>query len=292
MRKNVLCTVSLFFLLSNGLVSTLDARVKNKQPKQAKTKSSKGLLASFELPSFMNSPFNKTSETVSYQKDVPPHVGISIDNTITDGDITVKTWKNPSVLIEATKKGKADTVGNTQIAIHKDKNELTITTVTSEKAAACNIDYTLLVPEGCTLESVATKTGKITIYNIQNKIVARSNHGRIEMNNVSGTIETSNKKGEIVINTNTILPESKIFAFSEQGKISLSVPKKTNAVLTAETKKGKIASTVAITTSPRTMKFNSKTLAELGQKTEGTLGKGGSASIKLLARSGITVNEV
>lgn len=287
MKKNIILTVSSFLLLSNGILLSA--------PKKAETREKRkgGLLNNLSWPTSLSSPFgsNKT-ETVSYQKEVSPNVDISIKNLA--GDITVRAWKNDSVLIDATKKGKSEDVTATQVAIHKDKNSLVVSTVTADnKTKPCMVHYTLLVPENCRLESVATEQGTIKIHNIQNKIVAHTQNGAIEMNNVSGTIETSTKKGQIVINTNTIIPDTRIFAFSEQGKINLSVPKKTNAALTAETKSGKIESSVAITTSPQTMKFNNKTFAQMKQRADGTIGKGGSASIKLHTNKGnIILNEI
>ncbi len=288
MRKNLIPTVSLFFLLSNVMITFTYAKVELKEKKN-----SSGLLSNISWPTSFKSPFGaNVTETVSYQKEVSPNVALTVANIT--GDVTIKTWKNDSVLLDAVKKGKKEDVTTTKIAFHKDGNALSINTVASDaKRKPCTVHYTLLVPENCRLESVATESGKINIHNIQNKIVAHTHSGAIEMNNVAGTIETSTKRGEIVINTNTIIPDTRIFAFSEQGKINLSVPKKTNAVLTAETKHGKIESTVAITTSPQTMKFNNKTFAQLKQKADGTLGKGGSASIKLHTNKGnITLNEV
>ena len=288
MRNKLLSNVSLFLLLSNANLFSLHAKPDTEQKKSKKG----GLFSKITLPS-IKSPFSGSiTETVSYQKEVPANVSITVANVT--GDITVKAWKNNSVLLEANKKGKNDDVAATKISFHKEGNSLTINTVTSDtKRKPCAVSYTLLVPENCKLESIATKNGKISIHNVQNKIVAHTHNGAIEMNNVTGTIETSTKKGEIVINTNTIIPDTRIFAFSERGKINLSVPKKTDAVLTAETMDGKIESTVAITTSPQTMKFNNKTFAQLKQKADGTIGKGGSASIKLHTKRGnIFVNEV
>ena len=288
MKKNLIPNLTLFLLLSNAILAPVYAKAD-----PASKKSGNGFLGHISWPTSFKSPFGgNVTETVSYQKEVSPNVALSVTNV--NGEVTIKTWKNNSVLLDAVKKGKKEDVAATKIAFHKDGNSLSISTVGSDdKRKPCTVHYTLLVPENCRLESVATESGKINIHNIQNKIVAHTHNGRIEMNNVSGTIETSTKRGEIVINTNTIIPDTRIFAFSEQGKINLSVPKKTNAVLTAETKQGKIESTVSITTSPQTMKFNNKTFAQLKQKADGTLGKGGSASIKLHTNKGnIVLHEV
>ena len=288
MRKNLIPTVSLFLLLSNVMLTSTYAKV---DPEQKKSK--KGFFSNIHLPTSFKSPFGgNITETVSHQKEVSPNVALTVANI--NGDVTIKTWKNNSVLLDAVKKGRKEDVSSTKIAFHKDGNALSISTLAADaQRKPCTVHYTLLVPENCRLESVATESGKINIHNIQNKIVAHTHNGAIEMNNVSGTIETSTRRGEIVINTNTIIPDTRIFAFSEQGKINLSVPKKTNAVLTAETKQGKFESTVSITTSPQTMKFNNKTFAQLKQKADGTLGKGGTASIKLHTKKGnILLNEV
>lgn len=294
MKKHVISTLSLFFLLSNLHTPLVYTKISQKADAQvSQKKSNGGLFKNFSLPSFVKSPFgNNKTETVSYHKDISPTAGITISNTT--GDVTVKAWKNPSIVIDAVKKGTILSVDNTQIAIHKDKNsDVSITTVTSEGQKPCTVHYTLLVPEGCKLESVATEKGKIKIHNLQNKIVARTKNGAIEMNNVAGTIETSTSKGQIIINTNTIIPDTRIFAYSKHGKINVSVPKKTNAVLTAEAKRGRIESTVDITTKPQTMKYTAKTLAQLKQKADGIIGKGGSASINLRTESGnITLHEV
>lgn len=229
--------------------------------------------------------FKKGSEqVVSLNEMVEPNCKVSISNI--KGDITIKTWKTNKVVIEAHKKGSEKSLYDTDIKKTFAKNHLSIETVFKASDTKCNVHYHILVPETARLQAVKTEKGKITISNIQNGIMAKTGRGAIVMNDVSGPVKTSTTSGEISIKAKNIIPESKILAMSGKGTITLSFPKKTNSHIHLVTSKGQVKSDHTITTESRSMKYNSKTLAQLKKEAKGTIGSGGNSSIKLHTGSG------
>jgi len=226
-------------------------------------------------------------EVVSLTEKVPADCKISIANI--RGDITIKTWKTNKVVIEARKKGSEDSLLNTNIKKSFAKNHLSIETAFKASNTKCSVHYHVLIPESARLQAVKTEQGKISITNVQNGIMAKTGRGAIVMKDVSGPIKTSTTSGAITIQAKDIIPDSKILAMSGKGNITVTFPSKTDTRVHLRTNRGQVKSDHIITTESRTMKYNSKTLAQLKKEAKGTIGRGGNSSIKLHTGSGNVV---
>jgi hypothetical protein len=233
-----------------------------------------------KLPSFGKFKFwsSGKEEVVSLTEIVEPGCNITVSNL--NGNVSVKTWRQEKVIVEAKKHGSEKALDSTSIKKRYAKNELFIETISQDKKTKCSVDYEILVPESSRLRSINTNRGKITITNVQHGVAAKTSRGEIVVENTRGWIKTNAERGSITIASNDFDAESKILAVAGKGNINLALPSRTNANVFCKTAKGYVNSEVPITTKSRTMKFNSKTLAELKREALGVIGEGGS-SIKL-----------
>lgn len=222
-------------------------------------------------------------ETLSLYENVGDKCNISIVGK--RGDINVKTWSKPKVVIEARKRGSQQALDATIVKKTLAHNKLRIETVAKDPKLKCTVCYDILIPESARLQSVTTDRGSITIANIHHGAMAKTENGTITLENVKGPIKTSTNRGTISIAAAELTPEYKILAFSARGNIKLTVPQDSDADVYLKTTRGTINSEIPITTQARTMKFNPKTLAQLKREASGIMGQGGS-SIKLHTGSG------
>ena len=222
-------------------------------------------------------------ETLSLSEAVSEKCNISITNL--KGNINVKTWEKSKVVIEVKKEGSQEALDATTVIKKFAHNKLKIETISKDPKAKSTVHYDILIPSSARLQSVTTDRGSITIANISHGAMAKTEKGTITFENVKGPIKASTNRGSINIDAAELIPEHKILAFSAKGNIKLSMPQGSDADVFFKTTRGSINSDIEITTQPRTMKFNSKTLAQLKRQASGTIGRGGSP-IKLHTGSG------
>lgn len=224
-------------------------------------------------------------EVISLTKKVPHDCKVDIHNV--KGNICIKPWKQPKIMIEARKKGNEKALEATVIKADFCATTKNFIIETSCKnAEPCTVDYDILIPESACVESVNTQEGTITFSNSSKGIMARTEKGDIKLDSVSGEIKTSTTKGSIDIYTNEPLKNHKILAIAEKGNIKVCIPKETNAQVYLKTTHGSVKSDIPITLQPMTIKYNSNTLAQLKKEACGTIGEGGSAILKLHTSNG------
>lgn len=224
------------------------------------------------------------TESISIKEHLPENSKLIVANL--NGDINVKTWKQSKIVVEAKKSGNEKALQATTIKHHLQGDIFKIETVFNEPKTKCTVSYEILVPEDMHLQSVTTQRGTIAIENSKNGLMAKTEKGAINLENVQGIIKTSATRGPITIHAAKLNPESKILAISGRGTITLSVPEDTQAQLYLKTNKGMITSEMPITLKERTTKLNPNAYAQAKRETQGILGQGGTSAIKLHTSSG------
>lgn len=225
-----------------------------------------------------------TTEIVTREHILTPDSTFKIENN--QGNLTIKTWKQNKLIVEAVKKGSKEGVENTNITTHYTKNGASIRTVQKDSQTKCTVDYTILIPNTTTINLAHTDHGNITIKNTQKPIKAQTYKGSIDLSNITNSAEVNTKNGNIKIHAKNLTPEHKVLAVSGRGNISLQLPAKTNAHLYAKTQRGKVSSDHPITLERRTMQISQKTMADLRRDVKGFIGGEEGAIIKLHTSSG------
>lgn len=227
----------------------------------------------------------KEEEVISHEHVLSTNAHISIENIY--GDITVSTWKQNKVMLEATKIGSEASVKNTKIDLTYTKNGLSIKTVNLNPNETCKIAFSIIIPSDAVLDSVKTDAGNITVKNTITALSLTSNYGDINVVDAQNSVNAYTKNGSITISTVTNLaPDNRIIAFTEKGTITLQVPEESNAHVSATTLRGHVSTEQPITLDPRTIKISTKALAQLKKDVQGSLGDGKGAHIKLHTNKG------
>jgi len=228
------------------------------------------------------SPFKShPEEKISLSEQVSDKCRISISNI--NGDISVKSWKHNKIVIEAVKKGSEKSILDTKIKKTVTNDTVNIETAFTGNDAKCTVNYDILIPESAHLQSVQTREGKITITNVQNGVVAKTENGPIVLDNVTGPIKTSSNQGCITISTQSLISDNDILAITGKGTIKVSFPQDSDADVHLKTNSGSITSAHDITFEELTMKLNKKTLAEFKKVAQGTIGRKATNSGKKIA---------
>ncbi len=218
-------------------------------------------------------------EIVTHEQIVTAGSKISIQNA--RGAITINTWKKPQILIEATKKGTEEEMRLTKIETLYTKDGASIKTIALKPNRQCIVDYSILIPQNAILSSVQTNKGDVAIQNVSTPITAHVEYGSLTFQNITNSVQATTKNGSISIQAQTLKPSTKIVALAQKGSIKLELPTDTHALLYAKTDKGIVSSDQPITLEPRTLKISHATLAELRKDVRGSLGNGGTTTIKL-----------
>ena len=227
-------------------------------------------------------------ESLELKEKISPNTQIVISNL--KGDITIKTWNRNEVLAKISRKGSESAYDATKVSARLHGDTFTLLTLPVSKddaklAEKCTVTYDLLIPKNAVIHSVTTNNGKITINGTNGSVVARSQRGNIDLENISGGARVHTKYGSISIKAQEVDSKHTILAVSEHGNIHVKVPKTLkDANIVARTKKGTVTSELAITTT-KTMKINRKTIAQSSKEISGTIGKGGT-NIKLETANG------
>ncbi len=241
--------------------------------------SSSNSMYSFVFFEHLNLWTSKKEEVITHEQTLTPESEISISNT--RGDINIKTWNKPKILIEATKVGTTEELKLTKIETLYTKKGAHIKTVPLKAERFCTVNYTLIVPANAILTDISTEKGNITVKNVSTPSRICNQYGNISLLDITNSVQASTKFGHISIQTREIKAGSKIVAMTERGNIKLQVPTKADAQLYAKTNKGTVTSECPVTLEPRTMKLCQSSLSALKRDVRGAIGNGGTSVINL-----------
>ena len=227
----------------------------------------------------------KEEELISHEHKLGPNAHISLENVY--GDITISTWQQNKVMLEATKIGSESSVKNTKIDLTYTKNGLTIKTVALNPEKMCKISFSVIIPADAVLDSVKTDKGAITVKNSVSPISLTSNCGDITVTEAHHSVNAHTKNGSISISaTADLTADHHVIALTEKGTITLQIPEDTNAHVCATTLRGSVSTEQPVTLDPKTLKISRKTLAELKRDVQGSLGTGKGPNFKLHTNKG------
>ncbi|HDZ26618.1 hypothetical protein LCGC14_0779260 [marine sediment metagenome] len=204
-----------------------------------------------------------------------------------NGSVTITTWKEDKVDIEAIKTTKGDPgkLKEVKIEVEATANSVSVNTIFPRgKNIRVSVNYKVKVPQGVNLGKVKSTNGSVYITGPVGNTNASTTNGRIELDGAKGTISLSstngrieavNIRGELDVDTTngTIVLEMLSFedtikAKSTNGSITLRIGslEKVNADFNARTTNGSISLDLPVTL--KSMKKSRRSL-------EGQIGQGG-----------------
>lgn len=236
--------------------------------------SAQSINAQFSFKNIVSYVAPKTQEEMlNYDQAFTTHGGsLEVENI--NGSITVKTWGQEKVIIEAVKKGSEREIEELDIDARFSENFISLATRQPNKCKG-SVDYTIIVPRKTNV-SLKTLSGSISINQVTGSIAALTNKGSITINEAANAVRAKTTKGDIDVSMRHIKQATTIFLENQVGDIDLALPKKTNAQLSAKTAEGKISCDLYVTLKPRTTKINAQFWDTMKKEIDGTIGQPGS----------------
>ncbi len=208
----------------------------------------------------------------------------TLELTNNSGPITIKTWSVSKIVIEATKSAKEKDLSSIEIKTDIDEQKAIIKTVYHDNSIKGSVSYTLMIPEHTNV-IIRTDEGAIKIRKVHGTIEAQTNAGTIDIEQAARSINAYSRSGSISVSY-TLLPLSAhIRLTSDNGNLTLALPKHAHARLTAKALKGTITSEQSITLAPQTVKLDRHYWKRVRTEISGLIGNGG-ATIELITQYG------
>lgn len=193
------------------------------------------------------SPIIKEQEDFQKTYNLDAQGTISLDNV--NGSITIKTWDEPKVLVNATKTGPSQEKLNlVKIDIRSQANRLDINTVYPKESKNLNVGvkYELTVPTTVNLNTIQTVNGSVEIAGVKGTIETETVNGSINITN-GNTVSAQTVNGSIKASLVNFSGKEKAHFETVNGSINLFLPEGLDADLEAQTVNGKITTNVPFT---------------------------------------------
>lgn len=185
------------------------------------------------------------------------------------GPVKITGWDKDSIAIEVVQKGSKDALDNTLVTLDKSKLPHELSCTVSRKnddRSSAHVTLHAKVPSNC-------------------NVTVRSQKGPIKTKYLSRTQSLYADDGAIDVVLTKFSSESSLFVHNKRGMITIELPKKIQAQLTASTLRGSITSELFITLQPQTTLLDKAYWHRVKKEVNGFLGDGG-APITLEAEYG------
>jgi hypothetical protein len=225
----------------------------------------------------------KGSKEETYFKEIPFYSDgtLVLENDL--GNVTIKSWSFPKIVIEAIKHAPSKELTSLDIETTQVANQLYINTHNASKN--CSVDFQIIVP---TTTNIILK-GKDCIIKTKNIAGIQqviSNHS-VDIQGASNSVQVTTS-GAISVTLAALPAHATITLKSIKNSISLKLIPSCNASLKASTHYNAINSYQPITLKPVTLLLNKQQWENLKKTIEGNIGIGGPL-IDLQAYNGITI---
>lgn len=230
---------------------------------------------SFNPKKLIDNLWHKTEQEYLH-KDMPLPDSSTVEINTCEGKILVKTWAQPKVVIEAEKIGVATQLKSTTIGIKKQSLEtktayITITTNVAPDQKPATVNYTIMVPEQCSVIVRCSNKGQIKVKSLYGTLDVSLGEGDIDITDATKSVTAKTGKGTIKLKQKKFNDSASIFLENGRGNIALYLPRETKAYLHARTLAGTVSSEHPVTQT-HTAKWNKETWARMRKEINGTLG--------------------
>ncbi|HSW75872.1 MAG TPA: DUF4097 family beta strand repeat-containing protein [Candidatus Saccharimonadales bacterium] len=222
-----------------------------------------------KLPSTISSFFSRNKEEIIHKEF--NHIK-KLELLCEHGNVSIKTWKQPCVLVELLKNGSQLFLQNVTLQCTVKDDILQVSTIMQDDSLSGTVKFEILVPETLPIK-VATTQNDIIINDLSGAIDAQTTSGTITILQGTNTVLAKTTNGNIIVQRQTMLPQHALNLYSEDGDITVAIPQSMNCDIQAQTTHGKIQSDLFITLRPPAMLINDETLNELKHTIHGYIGQ-------------------
>ena len=132
-----------------------------------------------------------------FEKVVPFSAGGQFSVKNSNGSITIKTWNEGSVRIEAEKSAKNEEyLKDIEIVIEGSGDSVSVETVHHRRRNGGSVSYVITLPVEADV-NVRTANGSVNVEGVHGHLEAKSVNGSLKLEDIAGDIEASTTNGSI-----------------------------------------------------------------------------------------------
>ena len=198
-------------------------------------------------------------ENKDFIKQVSATSGKSIHVLNTNGSITIETWKNDSILVNASIEVRARHrhdaergIDRVRVRIDESQNEMRIEAVFPKQDHArgfwdwvfgrkvqAEVQFYITVPQQSDL-ALATVNGQIDVGSVIGKVNMRTTNGDLRAETANGSIQANTTNGSIRIRCTQFKQGDRLDCRTVNGEVSVVVSKKIQAEVDLSTVNGQV----------------------------------------------------
>lgn len=206
------------------------------------------------------------------------------------GSITVKSWNQPKLLVEVTKKGSPELLQKTTIDVTTKAHYAHISVNTPEnKESDIVTDIHIVVPHTTSL-NLTTHTGKIKVENVQGFINATTDEGKISIAHAQSSITAKAPAGKIKVKQQSLNPMQSIF-LEARDDVKLYLSSTIEAHINARTAQGTVTSNIYLSLDPITTQLDSEFWNRIKKSIKASIGEGGAPITIDVTKGNISILE-
>jgi putative adhesin len=210
--------------------------------------------------------FLGATESVVESRALDPGGAFTLENV--NGRVSVTTWAEPKVKIEADKAASSGSVlGQVRIEIHGEGGRVDVRTRVPGGGlffgGGSRVDYRVTLPAGAEVR-VRTVNGRIEVTGVRGELRASTTNGAVEVREAGGPVEASTVNGSVEVRYLAFDPDGRNRLSATNGSVTAALPAGTGGRLEAQTVNGSVHSELALESTSRVSR----------RRLEGRLGKG------------------
>jgi DUF4097 and DUF4098 domain-containing protein YvlB len=186
--------------------------------------------------------------TENFEKSYPvaPTVRVSLKNV--NGSVEISTWNRNEVKVSATKRaGSQASLAETKIEVQASNGSVAIETKYPDHHSGwhnnnASVDYEVQVPKSARLDEIETVNGNVEISGVKGDVHASSVNGKVMAREMTSNVELSTVNGKLDCEMLDLGNARTVKLSTVNGPLDVSIPRDSNAHLTAASVHGGINS--------------------------------------------------
>jgi len=181
-----------------------------------------------------------------FEKVVPFSAGGQFSIKNDNGSITIKTWNEDSIRIEAEKTAKdQEGLKDIDIAVTGSGDSVSVETVHQRRNNRGSVSYTITLPVDVNVDA-ETSNGSVNVKGVHGHLEVRSVNGSLKLEDIAGDIDARTTNGGILARY-TEAAEGRHSFHTTNGSVRIYLPAGAGGELDAQTVNGSITTDFPIT---------------------------------------------
>ena len=180
-------------------------------------------------------------ESVEETRPLASNGTFRLDNT--NGRVTVATWDEPRVRIEAEKAaGSRHALRDLEVVVTGEGDRVTVETRYPRRhwlGGSGKVDYHVSLPREARI-SVRSVNGRVEIDGVLGSVKASTVNGSVELTHVGGEVAASTVNGSVTASLTRLDPSARSEIETTNGAVRLTLPRDAGAEIEARTVNGRI----------------------------------------------------